>query len=260
MREATAARRLAWLARIERWLDVPMTLLGLVWLALMIRDMVAGLSPPLETLTRLIWGVFILDFLLEVVLAPRKIDYLKRNWLTVLSLFVPVLRSFRIVRVLRLTGGLRLVRVVGSLGRGIRVLGASLGRCGFGYVVSVTVLVMLGGAAGMYAFEHHQPGGLRSYGEALWWTAMVMTTMGSQYWPQTLEGRVLCVLLALYAFTIFGYVTAALATYFVERDAEPGRAEATGAVAAGTEAIQALRAEIAALRVEIVALRDSPPR
>jgi voltage-gated potassium channel len=250
-----AAKRLEWLARIERWLDVPMMVLGVVWLALLIWELVAGLSPPLEAFGMAIWGLFILDFVVEFVLAPRKVDYLQRNWLTALSLFVPALRFFRILRVLRVTRGLRLVKVVGSLGRGMRVLGASLGRRGFGYVVALTLLVTFGGAAGMYAFEHDSPGGLRSYGDALWWTAMVMTTMGSQYWPQTLEGRVLCVLLALYAFTIFGYVTAMLATYFVERDAMGERAGLAGATA-----IQALKAEITALRMEIVALRDSKSR
>ncbi len=40
---------------------------------------------------------------------------------------------------------------------------------------------------------------------------MIMTTMGS--WPQTPEGRVLCLLLAVYAFAVFGYVTAMLAAF-----------------------------------------------
>jgi len=39
---------------------------------------------------------------------------------------------------------------------------------------------------------------------------MIITTLGSAYWPETAEGRMLCVLLALYSFTVFGYVTAAL--------------------------------------------------
>jgi voltage-gated potassium channel len=42
--------------------------------------------------------------------------------------------------------------------------------------------------------------------------------MGSDYWPQTPEGRLLCLLLAIYAFAVFGYVTAAIAAYFVDRD------------------------------------------
>jgi voltage-gated potassium channel len=125
-------------------------------------------------------------------------------------------------------------------------LGASLERRGFGYVVTLTTIVTLAGAAGMYAFENAEQNGLYSYGEALWWTAMLMTTMGSAYWPQTPEGRVLCVILALYAFAIFGYVTATLATYFVGRDAEDAAAERAGATS-----VEALRAEIAALRKEI---------
>ena len=47
---------------------------------------------------------------------------------------------------------------------------------------------------------------------------MLLTTMGSDYWPRTPEGRLLCLLLAIYAFTVFGYVTAAIAAYFVDRD------------------------------------------
>ncbi|MFO7583655.1 MAG: potassium channel family protein, partial [Anaerolineales bacterium] len=121
-----------------------------------------------------------------------------------------------------------------------------LSRRGFGYVIALTVLVMFTGAAGMYAFENETPGGITSYGEALWWTAMILTTMGSQYWPQTVEGRVLCIFLALYAFAVFGYVTATLATFFIGRDAENDAAELAGA-----KQLAALREEIIALREEI---------
>ena len=81
----------------------------------------------------------------------------------------------------------------------MKALGGSLSRRGFGYVITLTVLVTFAGAAGMYAFENEVAGGPKSYVESLWWTAMIMTTMGSQYWPETAEGRVLCVFLALYA-------------------------------------------------------------
>jgi voltage-gated potassium channel len=112
--------------------------------------------------------------------------------------------------------------------------------------VALTFVMTLAGAAGMYTFENKVNDGLTSYGEALWWTAMIMTTMGSQYWPHTAEGRVLCVLLALYAFAIFGYVTATLATFFVEHDARSAESQVAGA-----RSIAALRSEIAELRAEI---------
>jgi voltage-gated potassium channel len=130
-------------------------------------------------------------------------------------------------------------------------LGMSMGRRGFGYVVALTLAIILVGAAGMYAFESNTPdgSGLNDYGTALWWTAMLMTTMGSEYWPQTPEGRILCFILALYSSAVFGYVTAVLATFFIGRDAEDNEAEIAGA-----KSLDVLHTELKALRQEIQAL------
>ena len=248
--EALKNERYELLRRLEDSLETPMLVLAFVWLALLVGELIWGESLMFEVLGTIIWVIFILDFAVAFVLAPHKIAYLKNNWLTALSLLVPALRLFRFSRVFRLFRlarmgrSLRLLRVVSSLNRGMRALGASLSRRGFGYVLALTVLVAFTGAAGMYAFENAAPGGLKSYGEALWWTTMVLTTMGSQYWPQTIKGRVLCVFLALYAFAVFGYVTATLATFFIGRDAEDDKAELAGA------------RQLAALREEMIALRE----
>ncbi len=237
------------LLRIERVLETPMVVLGFVWLALLVWELIYSLSPLLETLGIVIWGIFVLHFALEFLLAPRKGVYLKSNWLTAVALLVPALRTFRVIRVIRVfraARGIRLIRVLTSLNRGMRALGSTLERRGFGYVVALTCVVTVAGAAGMFAFENEVPGGLGTYSEALWWTSMIMTTMGSAYWPQTPEGRVLCVVLALYAFGAFGYVTATLATFFVGRDAEAADGEIVGA-----SAVVALRDEIAALRADL---------
>jgi voltage-gated potassium channel len=75
-------------------------------------------------------------------------------------------------------------------------------------------------------------------------------------WLETPQ-LVLAFLLSLYAFAVFGYVTAALATFFIGRDAE----HAAGEVA-GSQALEALRTEVAALRTEIRGLypREQPVR
>lgn len=250
------------LRQLEAWLERPMIALGLAWLALLVVELTRGLTPLLEAAGTVIWVVFIADFLLRLTLAPDKSDYLRRNWLTAVSLLLPALRVLRVVRVLgalrvaRAARGARLVKVVGSLNRGMRALGRSFGRRGFGYVAALTAAVTLAGAAGMYAFERDaRDGGLASYGDALWWTAMLMTTLGSEYWPRTAEGRVLCLLLALYAFAVFGYLTATLATYFVGRDAADADAEVAGAadVAALGAEIGRLREELGTLRAELAA-------
>ena len=245
----------------EDWLETPMLVLGFAWLGLFIVELVWGLNPLLEAIANTIWIVFIVDFGIKFSLAPRKQSYLRHNWLTAFSLLLPALRTFRIMRVIqslqsvRAVRGLQLVRVMTRTNKGMRVLAASIGHRGFGYVVGLTAIVTLIGAAGMYAFEREissQNGngtGITDYGTALWWTAMIMTTVGSDYFPKTAEGRVLCFLLALYAVAVCGYVTATLATFFISQDTENGEAKL-----ADTKSIQTLQAEITALRTEIQAL------
>lgn len=251
---AVERQRLMLLERLESLLEIPMLVLGFVWLGLLVVELVDGLSPLLETLGTVIWILFIADFLLAFLLAPRKLPYLSRNWLTALSLLAPALRVFRVFRVaraLRLTRvarGLRLFRLIASVNRGLGALGSHMSRRGIGYVLALTMLVLVAGSAGIYAFEQRllEGGSLDGYGEALWWTAMLLTTLGSDYWPRTAEGRVLCLLIAMYAFAVFGYVTAALASFFVGREAKAEAGDLAGAAQIGR-----LLEEIAALRREI---------
>ncbi len=255
VRERIKEERRSLVARLEDWLETPLLILGFVWLVLLVIELTGNLSPALELAGTIIWIIFIVDFALKFLLAPDKTDYLKASWLTAISLIVPALRVFRIFRVFRVlraaraVRGVRLFRVLTSLNRGMKSLGASFTRRGFGYVVALSVIVVFAGAAGMLAFENEVEGGIKTYGDALWWTAMMITTIGSDYFPKTTEGRVLCFILALYGFAVFGYVTATLATFFVGRDAENAESEIVG-----TEDINALCGEIALLREEIKAM------
>jgi voltage-gated potassium channel len=232
------------LQQLQDWLEKPMLVLSFVWLGLLVVELVWGLNRTLWILGQAIWVVFIAEFALSLWLAPRKLAYLRDNWLKALALLAPALRVLRVARFLRFaraSRGLRLLRVLSSVNRGMNALGSAMRRRGFGYVLALTLIVTFAGSAGMYALEGEVPGGgFDSYATALWWTAMIMTTMGSEYWPRTGDGRVLCVFLALYAFAVFGYVTAALATFFIGQD-ERGR----------------LHEELAALRAE---LEDLKPR
>ncbi len=250
---------------VERWqlldqlidgLEGPMTFLGLFWALLLVWQLVGHPSALILDLSWFIWFLFVLDFLAEFLVAPHKVRYLERHWLVALSLALPALRILRFVRLLRIAHaasaeGATLVRLVGSVNRSMQALGATMQRRGFRYVLALTVIVTIVGAAGAFAFENQVPGGLRTFGDALWWSAMMMTTMGSEYWPHTAAGRILALLLALYAFAIFGYVTATIATFFVDRDAENDEA-----ALAGQKAIEALREEIAKMGGQLQALRD----
>lgn len=249
---------------LEHWLERPMVYLGVLWLALLVIELTRGMTPPLQVAVAVIWAVFVLDFVLRLVLAPDRRRYLAHNWLTVISLLVPalrLLRALRVVRVLRAARALRsvrLVKVVASVNRAMRGVGRAMRQRHLGYVLVATTFVIFAGAGGLYALERQAAGGaIRHFGDALWWTTMIMTTYGTDYWPRTAEGRILCILLALYAFAVFGYVTASLATYFIGRDIRPRDRRASRADARLDASISALRADVAALRAEIQARRDA---
>ncbi len=248
--------RLQILHQVERALDIPMAVLGLVWLALMVVDLVHGLGRAGGFVTTSIWVAFVADFLLRFMLAPKKTRFLRKNWLSAIALLLPALRIARFARVFRALArlrGLQLVRIAASVNRGMKSLGKTMRRRGFGYVLGLTAMVTVAGAAGMLFFERNVPGSaLDGFWSALWWTAMIVTTMGSESWPKTAEGRALCLFLAVYAFAVFGYVTGTIATYFIGRDAEEGEEGS-----AMREQLDLLAAEISALRNEVRELKNS---
>jgi voltage-gated potassium channel len=259
--EALEKERYEFLRQLEEWLEIPMVVLAFIWLILLIIEFIWGVIPLFDLIVTVIWIIFIMDFMLRFILAPAKLTYLRRNWLTALSLLLPALRIFQVarlfylLRVARATRSLRLVRVIGTLNRGMRALRASLGRRGFSYVILLTIVVIFVGAAGMLAFENVRdaPGGFENYFQAIWWTAMLLTTLGSGYWPQTAEGQLLTFLLSTYALGILGYVTGALASFFIGRDAEDEEGELPSAKSVATlrHEIESLREEIRLLRQEI---------
>ncbi|WP_094228818.1 potassium channel family protein [Methanolobus psychrotolerans] len=247
-KEELQQERIDLLYQINKLLDFPLILLSIVWLVLIVLDFVYGLSLLLQTASMVIWSVFIADFFIELYIAPKKKVYVKENWLVALSLFLPALRilrlfsGFRVLKVTSFVRSLNLARILSSFNRSIRTVRQAMRQRGLEYVLLLTALVTFVGAAGMYGFERP---GLNSYGDAFWWTAMIITTLGSDYWPKTAEGRILAFLLSVYAFAIFGYITAALASLLVGKEKE-----------ASSNEIAELRGEVQRLSNEISKLLE----
>ncbi|HVM23211.1 MAG TPA: potassium channel family protein [Sphingomicrobium sp.] len=238
------------LRELECWLEKPMIVLSLAWLAVVVVELTAGEYSLLTGIGIAIWAIFVAEFAIRA-LAPEKLPFVQRNWLTLIALVVPafrLLRAFALFRAAGVLRGARLVRVIGTINRSMNALGRTLRRRGFGYVVALTLVVLLAGAAGMLSFERTSAagGGFTSYWHALWWTGMLLASLGTDFWPQTVEGRLLSSLLALYGLGVFGYITATIASYFIDRDARDPKADV-----AGSDELRRLRREIAALRATL---------
>lgn len=251
------AERWRLLRSLDRFLTGPLVILSFVWIGILVLEFTGGTDARLDWLFYAIWAVFIVEVLIELLIAPSRTAYLRGNWLKVGALFVPalrVLRALTAVRFLRLAGATRsvsLIRLLTSLNRGMAALGATLDRARFGYMVVLTILVIVVGAAGMLLFEGPEGpengNGLSTYGDALWWTAMVMTTIGTDYFPVTAEGRALAWALSLFAIGVFSYVTATIASFLL------GLGDARSTAYRRDEAF---RVELEELRAQMAALNS----
>jgi voltage-gated potassium channel len=252
------AERWELLDHLQRLLEPVMVALGIAFLVLLLIDFSPISSqhqPWLDRALTAIWAVFVGEFLLRMVIAPSKLTFLRANWLSAASLVLPFLRPIRALRAVRAVRSFRLVRLLGGANRGMRVLQRVTGGQQLAYVGALTLLVTLLGAVGVLFFDRHAEGAtIRTFGDALWWSTAMVTTINNEKYAVTPEARVIAVLQRIFAVSVFGFVTASIASYLVGRQVE-GRTVSDGDGSVQSEHLATLREEQEALRREVRALR-----
>lgn len=214
------------MASIERMLDGPTTYLALVFAIALAAEIVLvaqGLSipPTLTWLQLAIWAVFIVHFLLGIAISPDRGRYLRRNWLTALSLIVPFLRAFRALRVVRVLRATNSLRVAAGFNRAARSLQASLAWTRAGYAAGLSLTAVLLGSAALLMFEAEASRSqITDYGEALWWAAATLTTVGAASEPVTIGGRLVALVLMLGGLVLLGYIAGVLAAVLFGKRSE----------------------------------------
>lgn len=216
-RQRTRAQRYRLVAEIEAMLDGPATFLAIVFAVVLVAELVLGaqgadVPPVLGWIQLAIWGVFIVHFLLGITISPDRLRYLRRNWLTAISLAVPFLRAFRVLRAVRILRATNSLRVVAGFNRLARSLRGVLAWTRAGYAAALAVTSALLGSAAMLMFEADAVGSqITDYGEALWWAAATLTTVGAASEPVTLGGRIVALFLMFGGLVLLGYVAGVVA-------------------------------------------------
>ena len=248
------------LEHLHATLEPAMVGLGVVFLGLLLldyasTDLGARGDLWLGRALQAIWVIFLLDFGVRFVVAPDRVRYLRENWLGAVSLALPFLRPLRALRAARALRSISLVRLVGGINRGMRVLRRVTRGRQFAYVGALTLLVTVAGAAGVLYFDRDTEGAtIRGFGDALWWSAALVTTVNSEKYAVSPEAQVLAILVRIFAVSVFGFVTASIASYLIGQEAE-------ARVPAGDDRsnlqadVRALRAELAVLHREVIQIR-----
>ena len=201
-----------------------------------------------------------LVFLVDLVVHERRLVHYLSTWLGRFDLLVVVLTApwfiilgpgdGKFVILIRLA---RVARVVMAT-RGARRLFERLGA-----VALVAVGVVVVGAAVAYRAEHATNAGFKTFGDALWWAVVTLTTVGyGDIVPKTTTGRVDGVMIMIAGVSVLGLLAGSMASFF-----GLGTATSTGPPTGSSDATEppdALATEIVELRTQVARLVDEVAR
>jgi voltage-gated potassium channel len=188
-----------------------MSALSVVFVLVVIGESLATsgstLSLGLTVAGWLIWLVFVAEFVARLVIAPKTVKFLKRNWWQVAFLVLPFLRILRLLRTIRF---LRAGRVLSSAVRSSRSARQVLGSR-VAWLAVVSAIVALGSSLLLYEFEVFD-----QYGDALH-AAALATITGIPIGQSDGFAKLLDVVLAAYSVVVFAALAATLGAYFLGR-------------------------------------------
>ncbi len=237
------------LQRWERLSEWPLTAAALVFLVayawpILNPGLDGDVAETLRLVTWTAWALFVVDYVVRLALATDRGRFFIHNIFDLLVVALPLLRPLRLLRLLTLLHVLNR-HVAGSL-RGRVVT----------YVVGATTLVLFIASLAILEAERGKPdANIETFGDALWWSASTVTTVGyGDQFPVTASGRLVAVTLMLCGIALIGVVTATFASWLLDKVKE---VEETTQAATRRD-IQELTRELAELRAALSVTKTTP--
>ncbi|MES1169480.1 MAG: potassium channel family protein [Leifsonia sp.] len=194
--------------RLSEW---PLTAAAVVFLITysieVIDDVPDSRALVFDVIIWAVWALFVVDFVVSLILAERRVRWLGRNLHQVAILALPMLRPLRLIRLLSVVGIAH--RLTGRRLRG-RILAYGIS--------SFVVVVYAGALAALDAEQNVRGASITNIGQALWWAVSTITGTGfGDVVPVTLVGKLVGVGLMIGGIAIVGLVAAAFASWMIEQ-------------------------------------------
>ena len=206
---------------ISLWQVIMLFLCVYVLLALLIDTVLplpAETSMLLNHIDTLVCFIFIGDFIYQLINSKNKLEYLKWGWIDLVS-SIPNLQIFRWGRFARLIRILRILRGIRSTKLLLKFLFQNRAQGSFASVAMISFVLVVFSSIAILNCEVSAGSNIKTAKDALWWSFVTITTVGyGDYYPTTLEGRIIAALLMTAGVGLFGTFTAYVASLFFESE------------------------------------------
>jgi voltage-gated potassium channel len=169
-----------------------------------------GSYGPVTIGVEVLAAAFILEFGLRLYDSPSRKSYLKSHWLDIVTC-LPAVGPFRLIRLVRLVGFVRLGATARAYGVGAAASERLPGGVGIWVLVPILITVWLAASYGYYELEGGANHNVKTFGDALFYTFITASTVGyGTVSPVTPEGKVLTGALIFLSIGLLGFASAQL--------------------------------------------------
>ena len=238
-----ATQRKARQVSYEKWSRLPVFLCGSLFLVGLVEVVTEGGDTRSgQVLMVVAWIGFVIDLIVRWILDDSPRTFLRRNWFAFIAVLIPIFRALFVFYIF-----IRLARGRTRLQTKIQY-----------YAAYLTILVITFGAALVLGAERDYPGSnIKTYGEAVWWACVTVTTVGyGDYTPVSPTGRAIATLMLFNGVAIISVITATISSRFVS---DPDKGELPVTLDLVDERLERIEAALALLTARSGTDPDAPP-
>jgi voltage-gated potassium channel len=198
-------------------IEAAVVIAALATLPVMLLEVRGIKAPWLIAADWIIWGVFASALAAGLAGSTQRTMYLFRHPIdvAVVLLSFPLLPS--VLALASLVRVVRLLRIALSAGRALPALKEIIGRRELLYVAGLCGLLVVAAAAAVVILEPSAVGG--SFGTAVWWALVTITTVGyGDVSPTSTSARVVAVILMIAGLGLISTLSATIAAFFIGQE------------------------------------------
>jgi voltage-gated potassium channel len=173
-----------------------MGILALIFASIYVIEVLAQPSEPwagyLAIANQGIWLIFLFDLLIRFIGASGITNFIRTNWLEILTVLLPFIRALRVFRILFAL-------------KALRDLTANRFRKAGTYILVLVPATWFFGAIAILDVESgNDDASIQTLRDALWWSLATITTVGyGDVYPKSLDGQIVAGLLMVSGIALF---------------------------------------------------------